>query len=134
MIDSKSVQVRRTGHTQPVVFLDIDGVLLPFGDGAPPTEADRFPDEGLAALSHLIAATGARIVLSSTWRASTDAQNAILANFARYAAEHGGPLGAIEAFRETTSLTFFSARQREIHQWLQGEASRRVRARPVRSC
>ena len=66
-----------------VVFLDIDGVLLPFGEGAPACVADGdparcFPRDCLAALARLLAASGARLVLSSTWRVDAAAVAQIL--------------------------------------------------------
>lgn len=79
----------RPPRERPVVFLDIDGVLLPFGDGAPTLDSpERFPDAALAALSCIIEATAARIVLSSTWRASQGAQQVILDNFSRHGNLH----------------------------------------------
>ena len=48
------------------------------------------------------------------------------ADFARYAAVHGGPLSSIDSFAETTSTTYFDARQREIWHWLTAQGIGRV--------
>ena len=53
-----------------VVFLDIDGVLLPFGEGAPACAADgdparSFPRVCLAALARLLEVSGLTLTLSS---------------------------------------------------------------------
>ena len=107
--------------TRPIVFLDVDGVLLPFGDDCQVhvQPGSVFPDETLAALSHILEQTDALLVLSSTWRASGAAQAEIVAEFARFAASHGGPLGGICGFEHTTSTSTFDVRQREIWDWLQ---------------
>lgn len=47
------------GDSRPVLFLDIDGVLLPFGNGL---AHERFPDPCLAALSHLLVRAQAAVV------------------------------------------------------------------------
>lgn len=49
-----------------LLFLDVDGVLLPFG-------AAEYSAEALEALRTIVAASQARIVLSSSWRASYSA-------------------------------------------------------------
>ena len=121
---SRAAKAPRRAH--PIVFLDIDGVLLPFGDDVPsvsPSSAGAFSDEALAALSHLIVQTDAKLVLSSTWRASVAAQAEIIREFARYAAIHGGPLGEIHGFEHMTSTSTYDVRQREIWDWLQRHGS-----------
>ena len=102
-----------------VLFLDIDGVLLPFGDGGPPTES--FPGSCLAAFAFIIEQTRARIVLSSTWRCVPSAKASILRQFN----EHGGALAGTE-FADTTSLSNHSERQWEIAEWLDSAAGRGV--------
>jgi len=106
--------------SSPLVFLDIDGVLLPFGDSAPapPAAPALFPDGTLQALSHVMAESGASLVLSSTWRARPEYVADIVQDFHRYACVHGGPLGAVDGFPLTTSVQSFAVRQKEIHQWL----------------
>ena len=69
-----------------VVFLDIDGVLVPF-----PGKSDEidWPRRCLQALDDIIFSTGATIVLSSTWRCNEHARNLIIENFKRF----GGTIG-----------------------------------------
>ena len=102
----------------PIVFLDIDGVLLPFGDGVDVPKDAVFPDHCLAALSVLLEKSEACIVLSSTWRAQPSYMQEIVEDFQRYAATHGGPLGSITMLERTTCPVTFSARQLEIFKWL----------------
>lgn len=58
---------------EPIIFLDIDGVLV-----TPRTEADiigdyaRFDFECVAALNQLTNLTGAKLILSSSWRVGED--------------------------------------------------------------
>lgn len=113
-------------RSRPVVFLDMDGVLLPFGNGAHP--GPNFPDECLTALSRLLEASGAQIVLSSTWRCNPSAMQFAIENFQRFARIHGGPLGQIDGFHFTTSTTNHSHRQWEIAEWLRSPVGRNVRA------
>jgi hypothetical protein len=102
-----------------VVLLDIDGVLLPFGEGAAPiTPPALFGAPALAALSHLLAESRAALVLSSTWRAVPAYVDDIAAEFRRYGAAHGGPLAGFAGFAGTTDPGLHSTRQREIHAWL----------------
>ena len=103
-----------------VVFLDVDGVLLPFGDGAAAGPADGgFPDAPLAALSAILEASGATVVLSSTWRCAPEAIAELTSAFFFYACTHGGPLGDIGSFAHMTNpAAAHLTRQAEIAEWL----------------
>ena len=108
-----------------VVFLDVDGVLLPFGDGAaPPPEDGGFPPEPLAALTRILERVPqAELVLSSTWRMSREAIGEITSAFFFFSAENGGgPLASISGFPTThmTNLSNHTVRQWEIAEWLDG--------------
>lgn len=108
-----------------VVFLDIDGVLLPFGDDAPPPPEDGgFPPEPLAALSCILERVPeAELVLSSTWRMSREAIGEITSAFFFFSAENGGgPLASISGFPTShmTNLSNHTVRQWEIAEWLDG--------------
>ena len=113
------------------LFLDIDGVLLPFGEGSEDVELQkhsssdvRFSLEALDALSQILeAVSDLEIVLSSTWRCAGGDQAALSA-FAAYARDHNprSPLAALAArgaFVHTTCPMNHSHRQREIAEWLQ---------------
>jgi len=117
-----------------LVFLDIDGVLLPFGDGVAAIEPPAILSDGcLGALSQLLAAplpggAAAEVVLSSTWRARPAFINDILADFRRYGAAHPtsplATLGATQHFYDTTSVNVFGPRQHEIAVWLERRTAR----------
>jgi hypothetical protein len=53
-----------------VLFLDIDGVLLPFDADTPGCTGpdEHFPRSAVSALNGLTTQTGCKIVLTSTWR------------------------------------------------------------------
>ena len=104
------------------MFLDIDGVMLPFGDGAPPPveRPALFPDRCLEALEYLMARAprATRLVLSSTWRAHPDYVREVVDEFRRFARDRAGSaLGQIDRLA-TTSVECFDVRQREIHSYL----------------
>jgi hypothetical protein len=105
------------------------GVLLPFPRETKENESwDSFSEQAVAALSKIVEATGAEIVLSSTWRADPGAVKHILAEFQRFSASHGGPLGDISALHKTTSLTNYSVRQWEVVEWVEQERHARSAA------
>ena len=130
-----------------IIFLDIDGVLLPFpkkDNGSGQSTKRLFPDGPLRALSKLLEETPhSKIVLSSTWRVREDFRNDILDCFQDFANEElqqssltehdnssssggggGGsslcPLGQIanDGFWGITDPEMHSERQWEIHDWL----------------
>lgn len=103
-----------------VLFLDMDGVLLPFGDNVNSSlEKKLFPDETLAALSLILAELpNTVIVLSSTWRVRPEYRSEIIESFQMYGKQHGGPLATIEKFHDHTDINNHSERQWEIKHWL----------------
>ena len=116
-----------------VLFLDIDGVLLPFGGSAKPRPAQtspggasKFHPEAMAALERIITQTSATIVLSSTWRCG-GGDVEVLDEFHAWR-DGKSVLGAIERFEYTTSLTEHTHRAWEIASWLLSPAAPPVRA------
>jgi hypothetical protein len=106
-----------------VIFLDMDGVLLPFGDDdakQSPTTNQLFPDETLAALSLILTELPTTVlVLSSTWRVRPEFCSEIIESFQLYGKQHGGgPLATMETFYDITNVDTHSERQWEIHDWL----------------
>ena len=128
----------RESPPSPIVFLDVDGVLLPFGVGSEgvwrgdekqsASEGELlFPESALAALEHVVAETRATIVLSSTWRSSAEAIEMLLHAFRSYAAKReaaaaergeSSALGCIDSFAHMTDPWRHDVRQHEIHRWL----------------
>ena len=106
----------------PLIFLDIDGVLAPFGGRDPPgpprgraakLDADAafapFDEQCLARLAAVVDATDATIVLSSSWRASADAVAVIERRFRAF----GAPLAGTVPL-PTTDAHYHSVRQWEV--------------------
>jgi hypothetical protein len=91
-----------------IIFLDIDGVLLPFGSHL------LFPDAQLEALSIILQAFAedhaVEIVLSSTWRVQAKFRQDILDQFDAYAYEYGGPLAQVQRFFDVTDIELHSER------------------------
>lgn len=95
-----------------IIFLDIDGVLRPFGH----VDQDNrvFPQSTLAALTHVLTEMpDAQLVLSSTWRVQQSFIDIILQDFGAF----GGIL-ANKDFADITNPDLHSERQHEIHEWL----------------
>jgi hypothetical protein len=102
-----------------IIFLDIDGVLLPFphtGKNRPEDDGFLFPKSTMNALKRLLQFTQAEIVLSSTWRSQPSFVQDILKDFEKHELE-------INEFCSMTDPNFHSERQWEIHKWLRENAS-----------
>ena len=118
---------------QPLIFLDIDGVLAPFGGRTPPgpppqraakLDADAafapFDERCVERLAAIVAATDATIVLSSSWRARADAVAVIERRFRAF----GSPLSETVPL-PTTDINYHSVRQWEIAWHLEKRPARR---------
>lgn len=101
------------------LFLDIDGVLLPFGHGVEDSSTHTFPARCLDALARIMSASAPRVVLSSTWRCDPHAMALIRQQFDAY----GDPLRSI-ALDTFTDLSYHAERQWEIAAWLRDAAAR----------
>jgi hypothetical protein len=106
----------------PVVFLDIDGVLLPMSQAQRSSpDPFAFPQVCLDALERLLSSSGATLVLSSTWRNWPYQQRNIADQFAA----RGGPVlqavasGCVDGqFPLTTEIGVQKPRQHEIAEFL----------------
>jgi hypothetical protein len=105
--------------TLKVIFLDIDGVLLPF----PKDEnhgTDLFPASTLSALQSLLTRThGAKLVLSSTWRVRKDFIQDIVDAIKGFGIE-------FEGFFDITDPNMHSERQWEIERWLSNQKYEKI--------
>lgn len=95
-----------------IIFLDIDGVLRPFGyedDGK-----HVFPSSTLQALAHVLEKVpNAHLVLSSTWRVQESFIDTVTHDFDVF----GGVLRD-KKFMDITDPELHSERQHEIQEWL----------------
>jgi len=110
-----------------VIFLDIDGVLLPFGEGGVIDKSQTgsscgaiFPDEALKTLGNILDATKAKLVLSSTWRAKKAFVDDIIDSFRKYGGKYGGNLSTVD-FYDSTDVHYHGERQWEIQKWLDNQ-------------
>ena len=114
-----------------LVFLDIDGVLLPFGHNRSQNsqKTDQlFPDETLAALDDIVRAfPESQVVLSSTWRMNPSFVEEIRKDFERYANKHpSNCLVRVDLTRVTPLELCWSTRQHEIYEYLNQLEEKRV--------
>ena len=125
-----------------IIFLDIDGVLLPFGGSTAEQSSDRryrtttqgciFPDCTMDALTSLIvraknlslgndyhasssSSCCCKIVLSSTWRARSDFIQDILDSFRAYATERARTDPTIMPIWESHLDSFFDITDPNLH-------------------
>ena len=111
-----------------VIFLDIDGVLLPFGNNNEKKEqscSGLFPDRTLEALSKLFVVphdspNKIALVLSSTWRVRPEFCRDILQAFQDYNETFGNGSANLlpTEFYDITNVENHSERQWEIQDWL----------------
>ena len=105
-----------------VVFLDIDGVLLPFSGAHQHSSScgGLFPDRNVEALSRIFEAIPeAELVLSSTWRVTESLQLEIINSLRAYGYAFGcAPLMNLQNFYDITDPGLHSERQHEIYAWL----------------
>ncbi|KAG7361228.1 hypothetical protein IV203_036328 [Nitzschia inconspicua] len=94
-----------------ILFLDIDGVLLPFPKKEDHDNDALFPQSTVQALQHLLKETGAELVLSSTWRVRPDFVHDIVVCLQEYGV-------GIQRFLDITDPNMHSERQWEIAKWL----------------
>mmetsp|Transcript_4454 Transcript_4454/g.10795 ORF Transcript_4454/g.10795 Transcript_4454/m.10795 type:complete len:169 (-) Transcript_4454:562-1068(-) len=103
--------------TLKVIFLDIDGVLLPFpNDGN--SESGLFPASTLEPLKFLLQETDAKLVLSSTWRVRKDFIQDIVDAIRGFGIE-------FEGFHDITDPNMHSERQWEIQDWISKQRARK---------
>jgi len=98
-----------------VLFLDVDGVLSPFGDRA-------FAPRCMAELVRVVRASEALIVLSSTWRTSSYTLRAVNERLAAVDLAH-----CFDVTPQLAGLGAGDTRVMEILQWLGSAAGQGVR-------
>jgi hypothetical protein len=95
------------------IFLDIDGVMLPFG-GVDDNAGNSFPRSCLSALNNILQSVpNTVVVLSSTWRVDARAIQLIIDEFSAF----GGSLP--QQIEHMTDPLKHHIRQHEIVDWLQ---------------
>jgi hypothetical protein len=120
-----------------IIFLDIDGVLLPFPTTTTTTTKEDhedenniatqslFPSSTVHALKYLLDETGADLVLSSTWRVRPDYRQDVVDCL-----QQGYGI-KMDQFYDITDPNMHSERQWEIAQWLQLQSSNDQADQPI---
>jgi HAD domain in Swiss Army Knife RNA repair proteins len=97
-----------------IVFLDMDGVLLPF-------QQETISNSCINALAYILQhVPSARLVLSSTWRVREQYIQIVLDALHQY----GNNLKGID-FYDITNPNLHTERQHEVYEWLQRHQHRR---------
>lgn len=92
----------------PIIFLDIDGVLAPAGKSLPRNTLDK---DLVQNLNELLQETGAKVVISSTWRKTLD-----IAELEAIFKAHGFTgeiIGTTPILKE-----YYTVRGNEIYKWM----------------
>lgn len=102
---------------RPCIFLDVDGVLLPFGGKA---EHHEIPRQCLDALAHVLktlmsnGSVPPRLVVTSTWRCVPEQIGILREAFQLY----GQPLADVATLDDMTNIDLHIGRLEEISEWL----------------
>lgn len=111
--------LKKLEQERACIFLDVDGVLLPFG--APDAEDHvDIPKKCLDAFAQLLSQitvqekAPARIVLSSTWRCVPEQLELLRTTFEAY----GEPLAGAACLNDMTRTSLHAGRLEEIADWL----------------
>lgn len=100
----------------PIIFLDIDGVLVPYAPDTP--SCHQFYPRCVEALkSILVAVPGARVVFSTTWRLPQHV-NALHEQWTAHGFPKGLAIDGTPDLREDASLPRMYRRGYEIRSWL----------------
>jgi hypothetical protein len=102
---------------RPVVFLDVDGTLnTPFRAGPPGLNLARWLPECMRALNRIARATGAGLVISSTWRYHVHAGDLTFAGFGVALKAAGG--SGLDVLGVTPPSEGEGTRGAECRRWL----------------
>ena len=129
------------------IFLDIDGVILPFGHGEETENENLFPNETMRNFSTILEGCRQnpmlelRTILSSTWRVEERYRKSIEDEFRRFS-ETAAVMGKTNAtsagssqqehplshfqFWDFTDIRIHSTRQFEIYEYLRSETERQL--------
>lgn len=97
-----------------VIFLDIDGVIIPYG----PWRMDKLHPTCVEHLRRIMEATGAHLVISSSWRIAKYAQLVGLFSAVGIAVLDRTPSGLALPLGVFGAFTVAGERPREIRAWL----------------
>jgi hypothetical protein len=101
----------------PIIFLDIDGVLVPDGEGAP--SCHQFLPRCVYALRSILSAVPrAKVVFATTWRLPLHV-NRLHEQWTAHGFPEGLAIDGTPDFREDTSVPRMYRRGHEIRAWLE---------------
>lgn len=102
-------------HTPTILFLDVDGVLIPFDAWGPLGEGDGFCPLAMANLRKLVNGLQAQVVLTSTWRLQAENRERLLVELAKIQV---APIGDTPDLRHPLPTTSERRRAAKIRRWM----------------